>query len=105
MSNFKKSNKNPLQTTTIQQADKSHIQILDREVCRQKCENKPCTYFCPARVFYWEEKMIKILYERCMECGACPWGCPYDNIDWTFPPGGKGIIYGHNLEAANDKPL
>ena len=27
---------------------------------------------------------IRVLYERCIECGACPYGCPYDNIAHSF---------------------
>ena len=97
MSSFKKNKKERLQKTTIKIADHSHIKIIDRDVCLQKCENKPCTYYCPSRVFYRENKKIKIIYERCLECGACPWGCPYNNIEWNFPPGGFGVIHGKKL--------
>ncbi len=97
MSNFKKSNANPLKNVTIKKDKESHISIEDRNKCLDNCENKPCTYFCPARVFYWENNKINILYERCVECGACPWGCPYENIDWSFPRGGYGVLYGDKL--------
>lgn len=93
MNNFDKSQKNFLKNTTIKKADKSHIHIRDEEVCLNECENKPCTYYCPTRVFFWEDNIIKINYSRCVECGACPWGCPYHNIDWSFPPGGYGVKY------------
>lgn len=98
MVNFNKSNQNPLQNTTIKKAEKTHIKIKDVEVCRVKCENKPCTYYCPSRVFYWsDDNRIKILYERCIECGACPWGCPYNNISWQYPPGGYGVSYDRTI--------
>lgn len=31
-------------------------------------------------------------YKRFIECGSCPWGCPYDNIYWESPPGGYEFI-------------
>ncbi|MFW6270546.1 MAG: ferredoxin family protein [Bacillota bacterium] len=93
MGNFNKPEENLLKNTTIKKAKKSHIHIKDKEVCLNECENKPCTYYCPTRVFFWEEKKIKINYGRCVECGACPLGCPYNNIDWSFPPGGYGVKY------------
>lgn len=93
MSNFLKSNENPLQSTIIKKADKSHISIRNDDICLNECENKPCTYYCPTRVFFWTDEEIKIDYGRCIECGACPWGCPYENINWSFPPGGYGVTY------------
>lgn len=92
MSNFNKPPKNPLQYTTIKKASKSHIKIKDEKICL-KCKNKPCTYYCPSRVFSWASNKIKVDYERCIECGACPWGCPQNNIKWNFPPGGDGVKY------------
>ena len=99
MSNFNKPQDNPLKHTKIKNAKKSHIKIIDKKVCREKCENKPCTFYCPSRVFYWENNKINILYKRCLECGACPHGCPYSNIDWNFPRGGYGVIYGNKYSS------
>lgn len=93
MSNFKRSNEDPLTTVEIIKPKESHISIKKKNVCLKKCENKPCTYYCPSRVFSWKDEEIKVAYERCMECGACPWGCPYDNISWRYPPGGYGVNY------------
>jgi len=38
-----------------------HIKIKDPQVCLQ-CQDKPCTFFCPAGVYLWneEEKRIEI---------------------------------------------
>ena len=72
---------------------KSHIFIRKSQLCLNECENKPCTYICPIRVFYWENQRINILYNRCVECGACIWGCPYENISWNYPKGGYGVLY------------
>ena len=93
MSNNKKPEQNPLQYTQIVKSESTHIFIKDKEICLQECENKPCTYYCPTRVYFWEDNEIKIDYGRCVECGACPWGCPYDNIKWNLPQGGYGVNY------------
>ena len=93
MSRFNQPQQNPLEFVKIRKAKDSHIKITDQGLCQQKCENKPCTYFCPSRVYSWENQEIKIDYGRCIECGACPWGCPYKNIDWHLPPGGYGVDY------------
>ena len=95
MDTFYKNNENPLKSVIIKIADKSHIYIKNKKTCIDNCENKPCTYYCPSRVYSWsgEKQKINVNYERCIECGACPWGCPYSNIKWEFPPGGYGILY------------
>ncbi len=95
MTTFDKNNKNPLEDVTIKVAKTSHIYIKNDKTCLDDCENKPCTYYCPSRVYSWsgEEQEIKVAYERCVECGACPWGCPYDNIKWEYPPAGYGVCY------------
>jgi len=59
----------------------SHLIIKDQGVCAN-CKEKPCTEFCPARVF-----------EGCLECGACRIACPNNNIDWNYPRGGFGIQF------------
>lgn len=83
----------PLKTLTFDHDEHCHISIRKDKVCHEECENKPCTYICPSRVFYWEDESIKLLYKRCVECGACIWGCPYENIDWHFPSSGRGVVY------------
>lgn len=95
MGNFLKDNESPLKDVQIKVADTSHIFIRDKGKCQEKCENKPCTYYCPTRVFSWsdENSEIKIDYGRCIECGACPIGCPLKNIEWSYPPGGYGVKY------------
>lgn len=73
----------------------SHLEIKDSRVCREECLHKPCTTFCPARVYQWDEleKVITVGYEGCFECGACRVGCPYLNISWRYPRGGYGVSY------------
>lgn len=76
----------------------SHISIKDSSAsapCVERCETKPCTTVCPAKVYEWEPEKGKILvaYENCIECGACRMLCPFDNIACDWPPGGHGIKY------------
>jgi len=81
--------------TTRYKVDKfTHLKIADNTICL-KCEGKPCTIFCPAAVYVWdeEEKHIRVVYEGCLECGSCRIGCPYTNITWNFPRGGFGVQY------------
>lgn len=80
-----------LKYVDIKVADKSHICLKNPDKCHD-CENKPCTHYCPTGVFYWD-KHLNITYEHCIECGACPFGCPFNNIIWTYPPGGYGVEY------------
>ena len=71
--------------------DQSHIKILNPEICLQDCQDQPCLYFCPARVYSCEDGEMHVAYEGCLECGSCRIGCPYLNIDWSFPRGGYGV--------------
>lgn len=70
-----------------------HLVIIDQETCKSKCQGRPCTFFCPARVYEWEEANEKITvgFENCLECGACRIGCPQQNIEWRYPRGGYGV--------------
>jgi ferredoxin like protein len=63
--------------------------------CATKCDNKPCTTVCPAKVYEWEaaHKKVVVNYENCIECGACRMLCPWDNIDCEWPGGGMGVKY------------
>lgn len=93
MGNFNKDQDTPLAFIEIIAPAKSHIKIISPSACFE-CENKPCTFYCPTRVYWWEDKRIQINYSRCIECGACPYGCPLHNIAWEYPPGGQGVLYG-----------
>lgn len=75
-------------------ADKeSHLKIMDESICLEKCEDKPCLYFCPGEVYKFEGDRISVGYEGCHECGSCRIGCPYDNIEWKYPKGGHGVVF------------
>ncbi|UMZ75328.1 ferredoxin family protein [Natranaerofaba carboxydovora] len=80
----------------IDPAPFTHIKIRNPELCKNKCEKTPCTYICPSDVYYTTENKstyIQIDYERCVECGACIIACPYENIDWHYPPPEYGVFY------------
>ncbi|MDF2503605.1 4Fe-4S dicluster domain-containing protein [Clostridium sp.] len=70
----------------------SHLIIKDPTVCLN-CNEKVCTFICPARVYEWEDEHLVVGYEGCLECGACRVGCSHDNIDWRYPRGGFGIQF------------
>lgn len=95
MDNFIKIADIPLDFLKIKSDGVSHIFIRNLRLCSEQCEKKPCTYYCPTRVFCWDDDAMKIqiTYSRCVECGACPYGCPHGNIDWRFPAGGYGVLY------------
>lgn len=89
MGNFNKSEESPLKYVKIEVFPESHIAIRAQKECTA-CENKPCTYYCPTRVYSWEDEQLMVDYTRCIECGTCPFGCPNGNIHWKYPPGGYG---------------
>jgi len=70
----------------------SHLIIKDEAICA-KCEEKPCTEICPARVYEYKDDKLVVGFEGCLECGACRISCPHDNIDWNYPRGGFGVQF------------
>lgn len=70
----------------------SHLKIIDQEVCRN-CKDMPCTAFCPARTYKYENDNLLVSYENCLECGSCHIGCPDKNIEWEYPRPGFGVSY------------
>lgn len=73
--------------------EESHLWIINEDECREKCPDKVCTIFCPAKVYSWEKNKMHVAYEGCLECGTCKYGCPFDNIGWKNPRGGFGVMY------------
>ena len=74
----------------------SHLVISDQRVCRD-CEERPCIPACPVGTYSWEQERgeVNVAYENCFECGTCRIVCPYDNILWSYPPGGFGVEFAH----------
>lgn len=75
---------------------KTHL-ILDRDKCA-KCKEKTCVFICPAGVYSIDENSdeIIVLYENCLECGACRVACQKNAIDWNYPKAACGIVLKHN---------
>ena len=82
-----------LSTIKYRPDEKSHLSVINQEKCKD-CD-KACTFFCPARVYEWDEIQQKLIikYENCLECGACRIGCIIQNINWEYPNGGFGVIF------------
>ena len=80
---------------TVKRRDyvKSHIS-LDPNLCKE-CASRMCVLVCPAQVYKWDElkQEIDIQYEDCLECGSCRIACEMQNIEWSNPVQGAGIIY------------
>ncbi len=75
----------------------SHLTILDRNICQEKCIPKfiaPCTTFCPAGVYESIQGEVKPANpSNCLHCKTCQRKCPFDNIRWTVPEGTGGPRY------------
>ena len=75
----------------------SHLSILDRNICDQKCTpnfNSPCITFCPAGVYETVQGIVKPANpSNCLHCKTCQRKCPFDNIRWTAPEGTGGPRY------------
>jgi electron-transferring-flavoprotein dehydrogenase len=75
----------------------SHLTIVNRNICDQKCIPKfysPCITFCPAGVYETVGQQVKPANpSNCLHCKTCQRKCPFDNIRWTAPEGGGGPRY------------
>ena len=40
---------------------KSHLHIIDENICREKCADKLCTLFCPGEVYKWENDRMQVV--------------------------------------------
>lgn len=55
-----------------------------------------CTSVCPAGVWQTaDDDVSTIAYENCPECGNCRFACPDDNVKWSYPATGNGVVYKH----------
>lgn len=82
-----------LNTLKYKPADESHIEVNQSDCL--VCKSRPCTYFCPANVYSWDEEQKKLIvsHENCLECGACRIGCVAQSIVWEYPKGGRGVTF------------
>ena len=75
--------------------DKSDFIKVDTNICK-KCEDKPCLYICPAKVYQIENKELVYNVEGCIELGACYIVCHKlgkGAIKWNYPKGNYGVNY------------
>lgn len=71
---------------------KPHISIISADGCAA-CSHQACLTVCPTNVFMRRRGgRIAVEHKRCVECCACWIACP-DNIDFSFPADGGGIIH------------
>jgi ferredoxin-like protein FixX len=57
-----------------------------------------CVLICSMNL--WQKRDTKVQLAKdyksyCLECASCFQVCEADAIDFTFPPGGYGVIYEH----------
>jgi ferredoxin like protein len=75
-------------------ADKDAHLKVNQEICA-KCEDKCCTFVCPANVYEYDEEngIMKVEHENCLECGACRYACEKNAIEWQYPKASCGVLY------------
>jgi electron-transferring-flavoprotein dehydrogenase len=95
--NFDKDTFTAMAATEHREEQPSHLQILNPDICEQKCATKfdmPCITFCPAGVYETVHEQIKPANpSNCLHCKTCQRKCPFDNIRWTVPEGAGGPRY------------
>ena len=81
-------------TVAFKHDEESHLKIKDKKICLD-CEGKWCTHICPAQVYRWDEELREVIisWENCLEMAACISGCPFQNIEFRYPKGGKGVEF------------
>ncbi|MHC4395411.1 MAG: 4Fe-4S dicluster domain-containing protein [Planctomycetota bacterium] len=94
---FDKDTFTAMAATEHREEQPSHLQILDADICVQKCAPKfamPCITFCPAGVYEMIREQLKPANpSNCLHCKTCQRKCPFDNIRWTVPEGAGGPRY------------
>ena len=72
--------------------DKLAKEITDATAC-PLCEDRPCTYVCPANLYQWLEDQLVHTCEGCLECGSCRIVCDKEAVEWALPRACFGICY------------
>ncbi len=95
--NFDKDTFTAMAATEHREEQPSHLQIVNPDICEQKCAPKfdmPCITFCPAGVYETVHGQLKPANpSNCLHCKTCQRKCPFDNIRWTVPEGAGGPRY------------
>jgi ferredoxin like protein len=84
---------NLTQLTQFQVDDQSHI-VVNQEICKT-CDHRACVRTCPAGCYTFNEetRLLSVVYETCLECGACHIICDKGALAWGYPRGGYGVRY------------
>lgn len=94
---FDKDTFTAMAATEHREEQPSHLEILDANICAEKCASKfdkPCITFCPAGVYETVQGEVKPANpSNCLHCKTCQRKCPFDNIRWTVPEGTGGPRY------------
>ncbi|MCD4830606.1 MAG: electron transfer flavoprotein-ubiquinone oxidoreductase [Anaerohalosphaeraceae bacterium] len=95
--NYDKDTFTAMAATTHREEQPSHLKIINRNTCAQKCTpkfNSPCITFCPAGVYETVAGQVSPANpSNCLHCKTCQRKCPFDNIRWTVPEGSGGPRY------------
>ena len=78
-----------LNKTRFVVAETAHI-VLEDTIC-QNCKEQACLYVCPASIYSLKEGKITLVWQGCVECGACRIACKRGAIKWDYPKGGYGV--------------
>jgi polyferredoxin len=63
------------------------VRVIDKEVCLRH-ETKSCYHACP-----WGIYPVALRdNSACGMCMECLRACPHDNLEWTYPRGGFGLV-------------
>jgi electron-transferring-flavoprotein dehydrogenase len=82
--------------TTHREDEPSHITFTDEGECSRCGEIygcHPCEYFCPAKVYRFEDNELFLSPSNCLHCQTCRTKCPSQVIKWEVPEGGDGPKY------------
>ncbi|WP_298139747.1 ferredoxin family protein [Acidiferrobacter sp.] len=74
---------------------RAHIEIADADICAVDCQEKPCTFCCPAGCYAEDNGgRVTLITDGCLECGTCRVICgEHRNVRWEYPRGGYGILF------------
>ena len=73
--------------------EQPHI-VIDNEICRSRCQLRPCLHVCPANLYTQDaDEEIKVDFEGCLECGTCFIACRDEALTWFYPRAGHGVQY------------
>jgi electron-transferring-flavoprotein dehydrogenase len=85
-----------LSGTTHREDEPSHITFLEpnhAENCFKEFGCHPCTCFCPAEVYRFQDGEPILSPSNCLHCQTCRLKCPKQLIKWEVPEGGGGPRY------------